>query len=225
MEEEDGKRDTCNELDIDNNMDMVNISIDNNQHTNNINYRPRDYEGELQKPVTIDIDFFPDFAVDGNLWDVWDKIETQGFVYIHQQSGRPLAAVKTIDRETDEMNGYCFWFQLAPGKAVAFAVPLSEKPSAKLFLDELDKKYNLLGSWLNDLVDDEDDTKNTVLNTERDDEIEHTFLYNLFLSAVGVSRVEQEKRAKIVSAKRRLNTTNNKNDDNNNGNMVEDCNK
>ena len=212
--EEDHKRDTCNEVDtwatttitIDTNVVIDDNDTNNNNNNNNnsgSNRRPRDYDGELLKPDTVDKNFFADFSVDGCLWDVRDRIDECGFVYIHQASGRPLAVAKTIDRQKNELNGYLFWFQLTIGEALGIAFPLHEKANIKVFLDELNHKYNVKGSWLSDIADDRKEIEEAAPNTEKDDDQEHEFLYRSFLHAVGVNRAEQEKRPKIV-AKRNL---------------------
>jgi len=207
-EEDNGKRDTCGDVDLEhmNAIDSINTAK---------LQRPREDDGELN-PNTLDAGFFADFSVDGRLWDVWDKIDTKGFVYIHQESGRPLAIANTLDRNTNELNGYCFWFQFKIGKLDEISYPLSKSSEIKPFLEALDRDYTLFGNWLNDIrVGNE----KSVPNTEKEDEIEHTTLYKLFLNEIGVSRVEHEKREKILTAKRHLNK------DNASEIMLVDCNK
>ncbi len=202
------QRDTCDEIETEfmNTKEVETKASLATTTTTRIREREDD-EGEL-RPNTLDRGFFPDFDVDGCLWDVWDKIDVHGFVYVHQASGRPLAITKTLDRNSHEYNGYCFWFQLILDKVEEISLPFGEKDGIKLLLKELDNKYNVLGDWLKDIVDDRLENDKSIPNTEKEDEIEHTSLYNTFLNAIGITRIEHEKRPKIVTAKRRNNNNN-----------------
>ena len=144
-------------------------------------------------------DIFPDFTVNNSLWDVWDKIDNHGLVYIHRTSGRPLAISITLDSESSERNGYCFWFQVNLEQVEEISFPLGGTIEIVTFLNSLHSNYERLGSWLCDIVDDRDEM---IPNTERDDDVEHILLYYSFLKGVGVSRVEAtEEKRKILTVK------------------------
>lgn len=156
---------------------------------------------EVCKPENaLDFGFFSDFTVDCTRWYICDRIESCGFIYIHQETGRPLAITKTRDNE-DQLNGYCFWFQFDLDRTEEINLPLSEKERISGFLSKLNNEYKLAGLWANSAVDEKEDTiiiegeeeeeeENIIDPNESSDYRMHAVLYHSFLRSLKLTQAQ-----------------------------------